>query len=1362
MRHFRKRGNAAMILCVAVLTVALAPIVSGAQQPARESAVAKEYASTGLSGSRGADMQTVTAPARIARVAYVPGTAGREAWAIGLSNAMQPGWDIESPAGQVVFLRYTPATGWQIDGPPVSAQGRAINPTLFAMAFAPNGEGWAVGADGAILRYRRGGKWTLVASPTTNDLRSISLAPSGAPTGFAVGDGPTVVRLRNGAWTLDTNTALITTGLTAVATLGSETAWAISGNAEQAVTLYSRTSSGWTRRSTGDTKFDGPHPVTMGLTRSVRSAVGSAATASPDGSVWFGGVMYVTQTTSPFGDDVGRPFAIRYKDGTFTSYCPEDLETNQDGAQRIALCDGPFPQAGYDITSMQSLPGGEVFASGLGLFHFKDGVWLREPNSNGYLVSVAFASPTEGWAATTGSTFGAGGAAYSSVLTIGHWTSKPAAARMVRWPQPNADPLEAVAVAPDGSGNALAVGSNGATLFYLKGRAWDYTPRRSDRNLHAIAWPEKNVAWTVGARGTVLRYTGSGWTEDPGGSLTTKSLYGVAFKGRAGYAVGADGVILRHNGTRWSVDPAGGKLTTRTLYAITATPNGFLAVGDEATVLENTGSGWKVAPSIVSLVKRPRLRAPALFAATTAPDGSVLIGGAQSALLRRAPGDTFRPTAKPVEGTIISMAAGIDDKGLRITASVSLKPLKYSGDRLNVADAVVLALDASGWHDVQMGTRRSIYPPTNDPSAANDTIYGVATDPDGGAGWAVGGVPGTLPDDEGHLYFSPTSAIYRLDYNGDPSPPTDIVVPPLPPGRSFAFFSDSLCREGVCASAVGSGIKGDVIPQLIREEIELLAQRPNGPEMVLYGGNFRSNGTPEELAQYRQFIRDFDLPVYAALGDRDLFTSLAVDATGQRTTIQSTNSFWQDVFKDAPAPWGNSRQPAGIEPVAFPNAQKDATRAATHYAFNVKDGARTVYRVIVLDSSRKNLRNEEQNPNENQTNFYTPLIGDAASIPTIIVMNQPALVPHSIGSPAEQRNLLLDADAFQTAISQAGVKAVFAGGFPTNAFWVKGPAENVTTYVSGGGGRHFELTKLVPDGYYHSWLLGTLQGEGADAKMTVTPFPILDSLALHSVDGTFARAGNVLSFDGVGRFVEGGFSDPQQSKATYVTVPPLPRCDSPGLKGTVCSFRNGIFPDYEFSTKDSNIAQFVKWDYGRQQPAYDAQGDTIPDPHSGFLCTYNAGTTDVYVRVGIHRATVPVTVDGGFGPCVKEPRPPIEKVTEPEFGPVPRPIEEKKFFFTPNNDNKAAAALFPPIPAPVVAPAPPGSPGVGRKEEHEVQTETEGHGEQHTFTALRHARNTDPAQNSWAYLGSVAMLSFMSAAFLATKRERRPAWERDP
>lgn len=101
-------------------------------------------------------MQQETVGARVARVRVVPGSGGREPWALGISTARLEPWGAAAPRGQVVWLRYRPATGWVLLGPPYDEQGRPANPVLSAFDLLPSGEGWAVGEDGVLLHKAAG------------------------------------------------------------------------------------------------------------------------------------------------------------------------------------------------------------------------------------------------------------------------------------------------------------------------------------------------------------------------------------------------------------------------------------------------------------------------------------------------------------------------------------------------------------------------------------------------------------------------------------------------------------------------------------------------------------------------------------------------------------------------------------------------------------------------------------------------------------------------------------------------------------------------------------------------------------------------------------------------------------------------------------------------------------------------------------------------------------------------------------------------------------------------------------------------------------------------------------------------------
>ena len=82
--------------------------------------------------------------------------------------------------------------------------------------------------------------------------------------------------------------------------------------------------------------------------------------------------------------------------------------------------------------------------------------------------------------------------------------------------------------------------------------------------------------------------------------------------------------------------------------------------------------------------------------------------------------------------------------------------------------------------------------------------------------------------------------------------------------------------------------------------------------------------------------------------------------------------------------------------------------------------------------------------------------------------------------------------------------------------------------------------------------------------------------------------------------------------------------------------------------------------------------------------------------------------------------------------------------------------IVPPPPIPVVAPAPPGAPGVGRKEEHEVQFEKEADpGGRHAFVAVSRKPQELDLEAAWIGLGGVALLAFLGALAAAGVRARR-------
>ncbi|MCA1831823.1 MAG: WD40/YVTN/BNR-like repeat-containing protein [Actinomycetota bacterium] len=1390
--HARRQLH--VFVWLAVVSV-LAPLASASASRGQA------FRQSGFAGTGVATMQAVSAPARMGRVAVDPVT--HQVWAIGFTRSIRTdvaGWDRTSPSGQLVFLRYTSSAGWQIAGAPVNTSGVAINPLLFSFALVGD-EGWAVGSNGVMLyKAPRSSAWMNNASAEAvaagAQLRAISLVRSGGSVvGYAAGPGPTVLRYVDGTWSKDQTTG-IAGDLGSVAAVSRDEAWATSVPTATDVALYHRVSGSWSPVAL-DPIFQGPHPTAAKNNGVVDSASASSIAADENGA-WVGGSMVTRDAAHLFGDptpgDTSRPFIVRVPaNGSMTSYCPDQYGVRRQSQATTldtrAFCDEPMPLTALDITSIQQISSHEVFAGGLGLFHFKNNGWVREPDSIGYIRSLAFIGANEGWLTTTGNTFGSAGAAGSSETLVGHWTNHPEASRIARWPQPQRAPLHAIAFSPDATRRAMAVGEDGAVVMYVPEVGWDYQIRVTENAVHAIAWPAVNEAWAVGEHGMIQKFDGSRWHADGASEvLSTKSLFGITFLApNDGYAVGAQGTVLHFDGATWTRDAAASALTNETLYGIATTQDGRLfAVGANSTVLIRDTRGWRADASAVKLLKRGTSTPPDLYAVVVTDDDRVIVGGAKSALAVWSPGG-FEPFSRGIEGTVIDMAA----RGSSVYAIISPDERKWSGDRMAATRTSLLGLDSTGWRDLSFSRKRAIFVAT-DSSQYGDPMYAIALEPGGRRGWAVGGFPASTPDSDNHFRLLATSSVYRVDHDDDPTPPHSVADVHLPQtGFNFAFFAESWCGAGVCGAQIGSDTQADSVALQIQREIRQATHLPSGPGFVMFGGNTRGLGIPEELSQGLAFLRSFDVPVYGALGDRDLFSGLSasavssVPAAGSQTA--GVSDYWKEVFAAAPGPWGAGRMRSGFEPVALStDAVPTGSLARTHYAFDYQPDGKKLARIIVIDSSTRSYGNadgSDQNPPERQDNWLQFVLLDAKlqnggrGVPTIIVMNQPTILPDSTPQP-NWRNPN-DTFNFAGVVVANGVSAVITGGPRENIRdgYPNTDSAIVPVFTSGGGGAPLGYdkpsqttsapSKLPTDGYYNAWYIvsvGAPAGALGQAPVKVTSFPVLDSVAMHAINGRDQSAGNLLRFSALARGLSGGDSDPEQSKATYFDIgsSALVNCGTHGQGFATCASRDAINPPYRFYSEDPSIADFVLPDpqVGDTLPARDKQTNRImhdPSGHFGLLCTFKPGKVYINVESGWQRARTQVTVHGGSGPCIDKPV--IEKHVVNPIPPKKQVVHVPEHFsvhhFRPVANQ--VVVVIPPPPAPVLAPAPPGAPGVGRKEEHEVQPDTEGQGPTggHHFVSARES-GFDAASSPWPLLGGMMFLSFVGAVIVAAARRRLP------
>lgn len=1393
-----------------------------------------------FTGSGQAAMQAVTLPARPARVVAIPGSPSGEVWAIGHSDAVNPAWDRSSPGGQVIFLRYLRSTGWRSMGPPVDRNNNFTNPTLYSFDIAPSGEGWAVGANAAMFHKAPGStRWVentsaqAVAGDGGSDpaqLDSVSLVDDNGLKGFAVGTtggngpnrGTTILHLDSGRWTRESPSAdMVVDGvpeLISVSMVSASEAWAISGSGSADLRVYHLQGTAWSRVDPDSNSqypvFGGPHtPFAQMSNGGFNAAAFGGAVKADHNGAWVGGQMFPSSARNPQGDDTAgdrsRPFMLHFTPSEqVTSYCPDQYgaDLQQDSVNSTRICERPFPLSLYDVTSISLLPNGEAFAGGLGLYHFKDEGWFREPDTEGYLVSITFSSPTEGWVATTGNTFGAGGAVGSSENTLGHWTNQPTKPRVAEWPQPQDQPLQSVAVQPDGSGRALAVGEIGTTMGYLPNVGWDTQSRTSLESLHCVAWAGSASAWAVGDRGTLQIFKDGQWSAPPESeNLTTVPLFGVAFAGPSdGVAVGSNGTILRFNGTRWSRDPASSKVTTQRLLAVAANAGTMIAVGSRGAVIERVDGTWRKLSSASAILSNPRLGPPELNTVTILPDGTALIAGTRSSLIIRQPGRAFKVFDDQIQGNILAIAGVRTHLGLRLFASVDpdseSDAAKYKGTRMFATRSVLMSYDGQVWNDISLSRARTTYIST-DSSAYVDPMYGLSLDADG-SGWAVGGLAESQPDTEHPGKLSPTSSVYRFDLSSSPEPPFSKARVSIPArGVNLAFVAETWCERGICSMTNGSGTQAEVVSREIQDQVNEVAQLRNGPRFLLFGGNGRSIGIPEEVGQIKAYLNGFSIPAYGAVGDRDLSGGVK-DAstndllTGTESVTGAANQVsggtvdklplgpgtgaWKLRFVDMHAPWGQGSTPPGVT-VIDSAISADTQLARTHYAFDYKAPGNKPFRVVVVDSSTRSYGRQagaDQNPpNEDQRSWFPSVLGTAflAGTPTIVVMNQPTILPDQTPqlnwttSPDDKTN-------FDAVVSGNAVSAVLTGGPRWNmSQGIPADLPVVPLYIMGGGGAPLgydkpsvtaqDPSKLPTDGFYNAWFLVNIDPATPTAiglgqvAVDVTPFPILSFVSIHAVDGRAAPAGNILRFSGKAKGLTGGVSDPEQSKTTYFDLGAsgLNLCGGSGQGRGGCAARGALTPPYRFWSEDPTIADFVESDPGLgSKTPFRRSGKIVRDPlgHLGVLCTFRVGTTFINVESGFKKARMKIDVGGGFGPCVDKPQegPPIP---DPFAPPPPAPVV-KPFFHQPILP-EGAIAVIPPALGPIPAPAPPASAAGARKEESEAQFEQEGQeegdGEARALAPAPHQGIFDPAMG-WSLMIASALMAFMGAVGVSTVRKR--------
>jgi hypothetical protein len=1042
--------------------------------------------------------------------------------------------------------------------------------------------------------------------------------------------------------------------------------------------------------------------------------------------VWIDGNLQ-----APGGGDTGYDFTLYYdvaeakvtgswcdaRDGSGVSICEHPLGARfgREAGYRSFAFEGPG--YGTRIVTNPLQPGGDDSTNMGSYLSFEGTTFTWMPGAGGdNAPDGAFYTPQDGWLEGP-----------VQVTT----TQQPA--RLVDWPVSARAPFTAVAPAPgsavgDLGAQALAVGADGVVARYTPGRGWEReflltsSGAVSSPTLRGVAWPEPNRAYAVGDLGAmwIWRAETGLWEKDPAAPLDgfQGNLLGIAFdpsNPAIGYAVGQDGVLLDY-GKSWTQEEELPPGFSEANFTSVAFAGSEAMVAAEHDLLVNEGAGWKVDPEVHALLASLP-EPPSLNVVAGLPNGGAVLAGRDVVLERDSAGSPWHFSEEPiVNETAVAAAPLLEGSKVRALLSVVpdfqyppllvLPPVEPDTPPPLIppnplpGDGYLLRETSGGWEDEE---RAAYAGDSEDKPLKADPIAALDVGTSGG-GWALGGWSGEA-DDAGRGTDSKgsgqairesvqTAGVYSYGAAGNPpGPPGEMAtsVPLQSAVATFAVGGHAECVEP-CAALADEGIAPDRNLSAALGAIDGLATQPNGPRMLLYTGGRETPGEgPESSAEadrYAQLLSGGGgLPVYPALS--------AGDSEGEQTEAFGA------AFAGFDAPFGEGSAPAGVSVASIPAGTAAARPGArTHYAFDSSGPAGTV-RVIVIDNSRGSLAASDpyQNPAEPQAPWLARMLADAKArgIPAIVLGSRelnPNLPP--------ALNIATDATEEATIMLQGGASAyLYERPEESRASQIpSGGSVTIPEYGTGALGYRSSITDSFtpgqPDALFGTtgYLLVSVEVAKRNPASNVAPvsarlIPLVQTVSLDPVDGTLLRRSAPALFEGIGRRPLSGDRWGPISASSGNPNPPGadPYSEFPPALCRQSDCSSAIEPEYTFTSSEPEIANFVEQDPNSanlRKPLQNAAGQVIPDPRSGILCAFNAGTTTVTISAGGLSYSTNVTVLGG---SVEQP-----------CGTVP--LSPSHFKQVPSEAAATPAAPPPspaPAPAPVAPPPPPPAVAVAAK-----------------------------------------------------------------
>ncbi len=806
----RARPGARQLAVAAMLVLAAVAVLAGLLAPGRA-----RSAPGGLPQPRPtlgvADTETVLMGA-------APDGVPGEAWAYrrlprdvgapvvnGQPLELGPVANPQSPDPQLVFLRHTDATGWQMVQTPMDENGATIRgpiPNPLSARTTRAGGGLLMGRDPARAgdrqavvmtrdpgsRFRvlpeppptvllpagigdpaeslageRGSGTVVVTAFDQNDKTAAYLAPTGrdAEDGILHWDGLSwtrePVQIPAGSESFFQITALSATSAT--------NAWALAQTADalgRGIVLFQRVIQNnapvWVERPLGSARFRNADTPALSIT-GVQALDGAAdpLTATSAG-VWIDLAMKVAGTPTDatiYFDPGAGPGDVTGSWCDVPSVCSQPLNAKISGRRGYRSFAWAGSGFGTRIITNPLLPGGDDETNRGTYLSLEGSRFVRRPGGGGnFRRSGAFASAADGW--------------LEGPVRIG---TEGRPSKLESWPLALRAPLAAVAPAPGAAAGsldagALAVGGDGGVERYTKAGGWQReflltgSGAVARPQLRGVAWPEPGRAHAVGDLGAMWLWraeTGL-WERDPAAPVGFEAnLMDVAFDPAdpdRGYAVGKGGTLLRY-GKTWEQEAVPGGLDSANFTQVAfAGRQALVAAG--GSVLVNSGGGWEVDGQAKALLDTVRAGDPQIVSVAGLPDGGAVAGGRDVVIERDGgPGTPWRFADQPLPGSTVVALSAFRDGG-RIRAVVSAVPqIAYPLPDIlpptdpNVPDPIIppFGLPGDGYvlRETAGGWRdeeqAAFFGSGSDRPLKADPILAFDLDASG-SGWAVGGWSG--------------------------------------------------------------------------------------------------------------------------------------------------------------------------------------------------------------------------------------------------------------------------------------------------------------------------------------------------------------------------------------------------------------------------------------------------------------------------------------------------------------------------------------------------------------------------------------------------------------------------------------------